>query len=57
MGVRGCCGVVGCDWRVMVVVCVRVWAVVGLGVVVVAVFVCMGVILSRWDGLVGGVLE
>jgi hypothetical protein len=34
--VRGCCGIVGSGWRVVVVVCVRVWAVavvwVGLGV-------------------------
>ena len=54
---RGCCGEVGSGRGVLAVVCVRVWAVVVMRVVADAGLVCIGVILSRWEGLVGGVLE
>ncbi len=57
MGVRGCCGVVASGWGVMVVVCVRAWAIVVMWVVVDAVSVCSGVVVSWWKGLVGGVME
>ena len=57
MGVRGRWGVVGSGWGVMVVVCVRVWAVVVMWVAVDAGFVCIGVIVIRWEGLFGWVME
>ncbi len=54
---RECCGVVGSGWGVMVVVCVRVWAVVVMWVVLDAGSLCVGVGVIWWEGLVGGVME
>ncbi len=57
MCVRGCCGGVGSGWRVMVVMCVRVWVVAVMWVVLDAGLVCIGVVVIRWEGLVGWVME
>ena len=47
---------VGSGWGVMVVVCVRVWAVAVMWVVVCAGLVGIGVVVSCWEVLVGGVV-